>query len=248
MLKIDLHIHTIYSGHAYGTFYDILKEAKSKKMDMIAVTDHGPSLVGSANIIHFKMGYRAPKDYEGMKILWGCEANIISKDGTIDLDEKTIEKLDILLVGLHNETPYKDLGINGNTESIINCFKRYPIHIFTHPTTIYYKYDTDKVFQAACDNDILLELNLSSLMKLEQGHHRENLDYLKKMIEIVKKNKKKIIINSDAHFLSEIGEDAILKKYWNELKLNDDLIINNHPEELMQFIASKDLKNFSIKK
>ena len=69
MLKIDLHIHTIHSGHAYGTFYDVIKEAARKKMKMIAVTDHGPSILGSASMLHFGIGIMAPKKYKGVKVL-----------------------------------------------------------------------------------------------------------------------------------------------------------------------------------
>ena len=32
MLKRDFHIHSLHSGHAYGSIYEIIKEAKSKKM------------------------------------------------------------------------------------------------------------------------------------------------------------------------------------------------------------------------
>ncbi|MBD3313930.1 PHP domain-containing protein, partial [Candidatus Woesearchaeota archaeon] len=67
MLKIDLHIHTVHSGHAYGTIYDIMKEAKAKGMEMIAITDHGPS-GGSVSHVHFRMAPRAPKEYEGVKV------------------------------------------------------------------------------------------------------------------------------------------------------------------------------------
>lgn len=239
MLKADFHIHSVHSGHGYGTIYDILKNAASKRMRLIAITDHGPLMEGSAPEVHFKMGIRAPKEYRGVKLLWGCEANIIDKNGTIDLSEKTIEKLDILLVGLHMGTPYKDLGKMGNTEALIRCFNRYPVHIFSHPGTIYFDYDLERVFQEACNKDILLEINLSSLVRLSQGHQRESLGLYQKMVEIARKNKKKIIVNSDAHFLDEIGNDTILKDYMGKLKLDKSCIINNYPEELIRFVKNK---------
>lgn len=242
MLKIDLHIHSIHSGHAYGSIYDILKDAASKKMNLIAITDHGPSLLGSAQIHHFRMGDLAPRGYKGVKLLWGCEANIIDKNGNIDLDDGTIKKLDILLVGIHLTTPYKDLGKKANTKALISCFKKYPIHVFAHPGTLYYDFDLEKVFQAACDENLLLELNLAVLRRINQNHYREKLDYNKKIIEIAKKNKKKIIVNSDAHFLHQIGDDSLLKKYWRKLGLTKDMVINNFPEELEKFLESKKQK------
>jgi len=39
-LKIDLHVHTIYSGDSVTTPAKALKEAKRKRLDGIAITDH----------------------------------------------------------------------------------------------------------------------------------------------------------------------------------------------------------------
>lgn len=237
MLNIDLHIHSLHSGHAYGTIYDIIEEASKKEMKMIAITDHGPSLTGSAPETHFLMGARAPKEHKGVKVLWGCEANIINEQGDLDISEEIIKKLDIILVQTHLPTPYKDLGKEKNTEAMIRCFKKYPIHIFSHPNFISYDYDFEKVCESACENNILLELNLATLGKTR--NNKTNFIYLKKMIEIARKHNKKIIINSDAHFLSEIGDDSILKEYWEELDLSEDIIINNYQDELLEFLRSK---------
>lgn len=236
MLKIDLHIHTIHSGHAYGTFYDVIKEAAKKKMKMIAIADHGPSLLGSVTRLHFGMGVRSPKTYKGVKILWGCESDPVNGSGKLDLSDENIAKLDILLVGFHEPTPYKDLGKKKNTEMLIKCFKRYKPQIFTHPARQMYPYDLEKVCQAACDNGVMLELNLAELAYTDREKPKQRearLKRIKQTVDIARKNKKKMILNSDAHFLHEIGDDKILKKYAKKLGVTKDIIINNYPKELM---------------
>jgi len=232
MLKVDLHIHTIHSGHAYGTFYDVVNEARRKKMKIIAITDHGPGMIGSASRLHFGMGPKAPK-YPDIKILWGCEANVMDSDGNIDLSPSLQEKLDVLLVGLHDSCNYKDAGVVGNTKAVINMLKNPNVDIITHPTHPLLPYDFDKVFQAALDNDVLLELNLA---RLARG---TDIPLFKKMIDMTRKAGKKIIVNSDAHFIHDIGDDSVLKKYWSELGLTKDIIINNYPDELMKFLEKK---------
>ncbi len=231
MLKIDLHIHTLHSGHAYGSFYDVINEAMRKKMDIIAITDHGPDLLGASSKYHFNIGHRKP-EYKNLKILWGCEANIIDTKGNIDLSLETQKKLDIVLVGFHKVSKYKDAGIKGNTKAMINALKNPNIKILTHPTHPQHQYDYTKVFQASLDNNVLLELNLSYL----KNSNEEKLILFKKMIDMTRKAGKKIIVNSDAHFIHEIGDDAILKKYWKKLGLNKDIIINNYPKELMKLL------------
>lgn len=88
----------------------------------------------------------------------------------------------------------------------------------------------------------MLEINLSSLVRLDKGHHREDVELTKKMVSIAKKNKKMMIVNSDAHFLNEIAEDKILKKYMEIFGLTDDMIINNYPKELDKILKRKVVK------
>jgi putative hydrolase len=238
-MLIDLHIHTIHSGHAYASFYEILNKAKSKGMKIVGITDHGPDTLGGANNIHFKMGYRAPKNYKGIEVLWGGEANIIDREGNIDIDEYSIKNMDFLMLGVHKNQSYKDSGKKENTRSLIRCFKKNPILVFTHPSVPELEYDHEEVWKAAFEEGILLELNTSTLIAKELGHEKENLENVKKMIRFVKDNNKKLIVNSDAHFLEEMDNEEILKKYWKELGLTKEMIINNYPEELKKLIASK---------
>jgi len=231
MLKIDLHIHTLHSGHAYGSFYDVVNEAKRKKMSMIAITDHGPDMIGASGWYHFGIGYRRP-EYKNLKVLWGCEANIIDAKGNIDLNEDIQKKLDIILVGFHKMDKYKDAGIKGNTKAMISALKNPHIKVLTHPANGQYDYDFEKVCKAAIDNNVLLELNLAYL----KNSNEEKLLMLKKMIDMTRSAGKKIIINSDAHFIHEIGDDSILKKYWTKLGLSKNIIMNNYPDELMKFL------------
>ena len=41
MFKVDTHLHTVASGHAYGTVTEMAKAASLKGLEMIALTDHG---------------------------------------------------------------------------------------------------------------------------------------------------------------------------------------------------------------
>ncbi len=246
MLKIDLHVHTTQSEHAFATFYEILEEAIRRKIEVIAITDHGSSVPGSATAIYFAMADRVPREHKGLKVMFGCEANIIDKEGNIDIKNRTIKKLDILLVGLHNRCAYEDLGEKENTAAIIKCFEKYRPNMFTHPPTMYFKFDIERVCQAACDNNVLLELNLAAMIRLDNNHHREDLKLYKKMVTVAKKNKKKFIVTSDSHFLHEIGDDSILPKYMKILDISEDMILNNYPEELKQLIEKQNKERVNL--
>ncbi len=229
MLKIDLHIHSIHSGHAYGTFYDIADEALKKKMDMIAITDHGPSMAGVTGDIHFFMGHRMPKSK--LKILWGCEANIMDVNGELDLTERHIARLDLVLVGFH-KTGYVDQGKEKNTLVIEKVLKKPFVKILTHPTHQQFECDFERIVESALENGVLPELNLTYLREAVN-----DFDLFKKMVAIVRSKKKRLIVNSDAHFVHEIGDDSILDKYWDRLGMTDEIIANNYPSELRAFLG-----------
>ena len=233
MLKIDLHIHSIASGHAYGTFYDIVGEAKAKKMEMIAITDHGFVDDEHYQNIHFMMGHRAPKEVEGMRILWGAEANVLNGEGKIDITEKIQNKLDILLLGVH-QLVKPNLSFEDATKGTLKALENPNVKVLTHPTQRGVPYDNEKIMEKAIKTDTLLELNIA---KLKQVPERGELEDYKMIVDKVKDTGKKLIVNSDAHFLHEIGDDSVLKKYWSALGLEKELIINNYPEELKDFLG-----------
>jgi histidinol phosphatase-like PHP family hydrolase len=59
---------------------------------------------------------------------------------------------------------------------------------------------------------------------------------LRAMIDVVKKNNKKIILGSDAHNIWELADDSVLKDIKKETGLTDKLIINNFPSEIFKII------------
>ena len=47
--RMDLHTHTIVSGHAYNTRNEMLKAAKAKGIDVLGITEHAPAMPGSCH-------------------------------------------------------------------------------------------------------------------------------------------------------------------------------------------------------
>ncbi len=240
MLKIDLHIHTIASGHANCTLVEYINQAKKNKMKTIGITDHGPA--NSETVvteIYFTELMRIPKKVKGIRILKGIEANIIG-DGQIDISSKAINQMDYVMAGMHKHAGFVDQGSEKNTAAIINLIKSGNIDILTHPFVMNFNVDIEKIAHAACQNDVLLEVNAFYLTGIRGPEkHLENLTNLKKIIKIVKEHKKKVIVNSDAHNIWELGDDSCLKKIKKEIGLSEDMIINNYPKLLFQQLNIK---------
>lgn len=46
-LVADMHMHTLVSGHAYGTIREMVQVAKEKELKMIGISEHGPGIPGT---------------------------------------------------------------------------------------------------------------------------------------------------------------------------------------------------------
>ena len=50
---LDLHTHTIASGHAYGTIREMAQAAAERGLQVLGLTEHGPGLPDACHPIYF---------------------------------------------------------------------------------------------------------------------------------------------------------------------------------------------------
>ena len=233
-MKIDLHTHTVASGHAFGTVYENAKGAKANGIELLAITDHGPAVPGSACKTYFICGDRIPKVIEGVRILFGAEANIVNNEGKLDLPDKVLKKLDIVMIGFHKNCGYIDQGIEKNTEALIKAMQNPYVKMMSHPYGSKMKINIEKVTKEAMKKNILLEINASYFFT-NKIKNEEILNKLKIMVRILKDNNKKMIISSDAHSPYEIGKfDSVIDRF-DELGISEDDLLNNDKEAVLKF-------------
>jgi len=237
MLKADLHIHTIASGHAYSTIQESATHASSVGVEIVAITDHGPSMEGAPCVGYFGNMSRIPRKMHGVDLLMGCEANVVDLHGSIDLGKSITEELDIVLIGLHKLTPYpSNSSLEDNTGALIKAMASNKVHVIAHPYRLDFPIDTTTLTKAASDQGVLLELNLS-LLKLFRNN-KTLLDHIKLMIEMAQKLGVKIVISSDAHIATEIGNDSILSDL--SIQLPKGLVLGEHgSSEIQEFLNSR---------
>ena len=82
---MDLHTHTIASGHAYSTILEMIQAAKEKDVKLLGITEHGPHMKGSCRAIYFQNMKVIPRERFGVTTLFGVELNIMEEDGSVDL-------------------------------------------------------------------------------------------------------------------------------------------------------------------
>lgn len=244
MLKSDLHIHTLMSGHAFSTFDECVSTAEKKGLSLIAITDHGPAMEHSVHDGYFEMALRLPKYINGVNVLFGCETNILDCQGDIDLSENILFGLDIVLAGLHKRTSFFSRGEADNTNAIINAMKKHSeINIITHPYRIDFPTSVRDIVQAAVEYNVILEINASvfinSFSNKTKFDSALEIDKTAEMVSYLNSLGIGYVINSDAHCSHEIGiNDKLYTLMETELGIKKKYVLNDQIEVLKEYITS----------
>jgi putative hydrolase len=212
--------------------------ANSVGVEVVAITDHGPSMRGAPLTGYFGNMARIPRKMYGVNLLMGCEANVVDLSGNIDLEKSITSELDVVLVGLHKLTPYpSNSSLVDNTKALIEAMTSNRVHVISHPYRLDFPVDIAVLAKVASDQGVLLELNLS-LLKLF-GHNEKLLNQVKLMIEAAEKLGTKIVISSDAHIATEIGDDSVLSDL--DIQLSSGLVLGERDghNEVKEFLASR---------
>lgn len=226
---IDLHTHTIASGHAYSTLKENLEEAKKMGLKVLGTSEHAERMPGTAPLIYFQNFKVIPKEVDGIRLYNGIEANIYNETGEIDVDESILPKMDYIIASLH--TPcFCSLGIAGNTRALIGAIQNPNVTVIGHPDDDRYPVDHDELAAAASEYHTALELNNGSLNPLStRKGGRKNII---KMLEACKKYRTKVLMGTDSHICYEIGRFEDSMEVLREVDFPKELVINFDLERL----------------
>ena len=95
---MDLHTHTVASGHAYCTLREMAKAASDKGLELLGITEHAPKMPGTCHKFYFQNIKVVPREMYGIQLLLGSEVNILDAAGTVDLAQNTLESWTWLLL------------------------------------------------------------------------------------------------------------------------------------------------------
>ena len=233
-LLLDLHTHTLASGHAYGTVRENAQAAAEKGLVGLGVTEHGPGMPGSCHPLYFMNINYIPRQLYGVNIYYGVE-NDMMPDGTMSLDDRWMFALDYAIVGIH-ATCYKDLGIEKNTENLIKCMSNPKVFFVSHPDDGNYPLDYSQVVPAAKQYNVALEVNNNTVLSRRKKNCIENI---KTYLDMCMKYRTNIIVSSDAHDPVTVGRFAEAAALLEEVSFDEDLIVNTSEQKFRDFIGYK---------
>ena len=189
--KMDLHTHTLSSGHhTQDTLTDLAKRAKEKGFTHLGITDHAPKMQGSASVNYFRNLRYCDRYVHGVRILYGVELNVLDPTGTVDLDSDVLEGLDYALASLHKQT-FKPQDIRQNTLAITSAMDNEYIVGICHPDDPTFDLDIKTIVDKAKQTGTMLEL---SSVGISPNGYREKC--VERLVEMLMLCKQKIDFNN----------------------------------------------------
>lgn len=241
-IKTDLHVHTTSSGHAYSTARENCAEAAARGLEMIALTDHGPSMPGGPHLYHFANMVVMPRVISGVMVLRSAECNITDYEGRLDIDERVLGVLDVVHAGIHPTTGYEGQAVADNTRAVVAAVESGLVDILVHPGNPWYPLDYETVVEAAASNNVLLEVNNSSFTSVRKG----SLENCRMIVREAKKRGARLVVGSDAHDASLVGEFEKALELIDEAGITEEMIVNRDAASVLEFLRSRGKKDISF--
>ena len=244
----DLHTHTNFSLHAYGTVDENAKTAKQNGMEYVAITDHYYQFSDrfmQINEFSRMSELSKVKPENGATIIAGGEFNIAHKLlSTIDTD-RIYKNIKWRPVGLHSW--FIDLNLTPITV-IPSLFANTIVsNEYVTPTTFAHierglrstvggKEDDGAIsalrhiVQIAIEKDIYLELNEESFK------NPDNVMLLKWWVPYAVKNGAKFSLGTDAHSRENVGVFTNVKQFIEDINIPADKILNYDRCKLQELV------------
>ena len=232
-ILLDAHTHTVASGHAYSTLQEMAQAAAGKGLQVLGITEHGPSIPGTCPLLYFRNMFVVPRRMYGVRLLMGCEINILDNNGTLDLTEEYISRLDIAIAALHPNC-WQGGTKAENTAGLLKVIRNPRIQMICHPGDGTAELDFEPLVIAAKETHTLLEINNHSLAP--ERKRTEARDNNLTLLRLCKQYGTPILLGSDAHVSFQIADYERLWPLIAETAFPDELILNYWPERFFSYL------------
>ena len=225
-MKGDLQMHTTASDGA-NSILEMAEKCKSRGYEYCAITDHSKAVVVANGLDeerlaeHLKEIDKANDQIKGFQILKSVEVDVMP-DGSLDLEDRILSECDVVVASVHFQTrmPPEEM-----TARILKGFENPNVSILAHPTGRLvlereaFQFDMEKVFAAAKEAGIFLEINA----------HPHRLDLNDIHCRQAKEAGAGIVISTDAHRKQEL--DLMPYGVWTARRgwLEKKDVINTRP-------------------
>lgn len=233
IFEVDTHTHTVLSGHAQSTLLENAAAAAKAGVKGLVLSDHGPKVPMAPPDFVISTYSSFPKVIDGVRIYFGCEANIVDYSGGIDIGEHHLKLLDFAITGLHGFV-LEPGSKKQNTDAVLGAINNPYIDMISHPDNPSYEIDYDAFVKETGRLGKIIEVNEHSIW-YRKGAAENTLEYL----ELCKKHDVRIAVSSDAHISLNIGVCDSAVAVLKQADFPSELIVNLTKERFDSYIEAK---------
>lgn len=221
----DTHTHTLYSRHAYSTIRENVLVAHDAGLELLASTDHFSSMLyntGDLRDFQFFINFGVwPRVWEGVKLMHGCEADIVDLEGhlfgwdiTIErnitgdiyhnpqtLKQRVFNRCDYVIASIHGKDFCKDATRSQMTEMYIKVLQQPKVLTIGHIGRSGLDVEFRPIIKEATRLHKLIEINDHSL----DNGASTGVERCREVATICAEEGCKVAVNTDAHICAEIG-------------------------------------------
>lgn len=229
-IAADFHCHTIASVHAYSTLRENISAAKVKGLQALAVTDHGIGCPDSPPLSYFDNLTSLPEQVDGLRLLKGVEANIMNHEGLLDMPERTLRKLELVIASYHT-TCVRPGTEEEHTRSYLRLAENPYVDIIGHAGSAEFAFDYERVVPVLGKAGKIFEINAHTFLC-----RKKSVQNCKKIALLCKKHHIPVLVNSDAHSEFELASCGPALEMLEEIDFPEELIINTCWERVEEYL------------
>jgi DNA polymerase (family 10) len=218
-IRGDLHMHSDETDGRSG-LKELAEAAGARGYEYIAVTDHSRRITVARGLDEDRLLKQIEavdalnEELDCVTLLKGIEVDIL-KNGSLDLPDRVLEKLDLTVCSVHS---YLDLPRDEQTERIIKAMDNRYFNILGHPTGRQIgarrpmDLDMERLMEAAVERGCFMELNCQP----------DRLDLVDVHLMAAKEVGLRVAVSTDAHWSEHLehmrlGVDTA-RRGWLEAK------------------------------
>ena len=232
-IEADMHTHTVASTHAYSTILENCRSAEAVGLKAVGITDHAMGMPDAPHSWHFENLKSLPRKIGGVYVIRGIEADIIDREGELDVSDGMLSKLEWVVASMHSWT-FSPESAKKHTEAYLRVCENEWVDVIGHPTTKKFPFDMETCVRAFKAYDKLVEINESSLIS-----GKSTLENAAELLNLCKKYKVPVILDTDAHFCESVGRISTSARLIEETGFPESLIFNSEWERVREHIIKK---------
>ncbi len=232
--EIDVHTHSIVSGHGYSTLLENIDAAAKKGIKVLGTSEHGPKMPGGPHLFYFGNLQCVPRYIDGVMILRGCESNLIDYDGRLDIPFSIQNNLDYIIASMH-DVCLEPGSVEKNTAALLGVMENPLVDIIGHMGNPSFPVKVEEVIKKAKQMNKIIEINSSS-PKSRKGSWETCIQ----VAELCKKYEVNVMLGSDAHITFSIGNFDEAEDILETVRMPEKLVINSDWKRFIRYLKNKD--------